>query len=347
MPPADPPALPVLPAPALSSTLGGTGWLPRVGSLADDLSAGTLWRRAGSCSEVAALRTVLLVEPPDSLGAVKNPGAMLMLAPVNLAQIRAEYDGLCAAFAAEGVEVLRYRADPPGSADPADPGSPQSTVPPNLIFARDLLWMTPEGAVIGRMAAAQRAGEERHALRALALAGIPVRATIGGRACFEGADALWLSPEDVLIGLKRTDDAALNQLRALFPALHFHTCPVPPAAQHLLGVLAPLAPGLALLHPDGDPALCSFLAARRVRTVAPDPGEQARRRAMNIVALGGGRVLMPSGCRMGICFGCVAPLRQGAVRDLRSGEITTAAPGDGVVIQTCISAAAGACEIEL
>ena len=58
-------------------------------------------------------------------------------------------------------------------------------------------------------------------------------------------------------------------------------------------------------------------------------------------------VLMSSGCRMGICFGCVAPLRQGAVRDLRNGEITTAVPGDGVVIQTCISAAAGACDIEL
>jgi len=58
-------------------------------------------------------------------------------------------------------------------------------------------------------------------------------------------------------------------------------------------------------------------------------------------------VLMPSGCRMGICFGCVAPLRQGAVRDLRNGEITTATPGDGVVIQTCISAAAGACDVEL
>jgi len=58
-------------------------------------------------------------------------------------------------------------------------------------------------------------------------------------------------------------------------------------------------------------------------------------------------VLMPSGCRMGICFGCVAPLRQGAVRDLRTGEITTAAPGDGVLIQTCISAAAGSCDIGL
>lgn len=58
-------------------------------------------------------------------------------------------------------------------------------------------------------------------------------------------------------------------------------------------------------------------------------------------------VLMPSGCRMGICFGCVVPLREGAVRDLRNGEVTTAAPGDGVLIQTCVSAAAGTCDIDL
>ena len=58
-------------------------------------------------------------------------------------------------------------------------------------------------------------------------------------------------------------------------------------------------------------------------------------------------VLMPSGCRMGICFGCVAPLRRGAVRDLRNGDLTTATEGDGVVIQTCISAAAGDCVIDL
>lgn len=61
-------------------------------------------------------------------------------------------------------------------------------------------------------------------------------------------------------------------------------------------------------------------------------------------------VLMPSGCRMGICFGCVLPLREGAIRDLRTGEVTTATPGEtdpaGVPIQTCVSAAAGACHID-
>ncbi|HVX52971.1 ferredoxin reductase [Nocardioides sp.] len=61
-------------------------------------------------------------------------------------------------------------------------------------------------------------------------------------------------------------------------------------------------------------------------------------------------VLMPSGCRMGICMSCVLPLKEGAVRDLRNGELTIAVPGEtpvgGLPIQTCISAAAGACTIE-
>jgi ferredoxin-NADP reductase len=60
-------------------------------------------------------------------------------------------------------------------------------------------------------------------------------------------------------------------------------------------------------------------------------------------------VLMPSGCRMGICMGCVLPLKEGAVRDLRNGALTVAVPGEtgpaGVPIQTCINAAAGACTI--
>jgi len=57
-------------------------------------------------------------------------------------------------------------------------------------------------------------------------------------------------------------------------------------------------------------------------------------------------VLMPSGCRMGICYGCVLPMREGAVRDLRTGEVTTAVDGDNVLVQTCISAAAGPCHLD-
>jgi len=69
-----------------------------------------------------------------------------------------------------------------------------------------------------------------------------------------------------------------------------------------------------------------------------------------LTAAEAGGVLMPSGCRMGVCFGCVLPLKEGAVRDLRNGAITTVDPissaAGGVPIQTCINAAAGACYLD-
>ena len=54
-------------------------------------------------------------------------------------------------------------------------------------------------------------------------------------------------------------------------------------------------------------------------------------------------VQMPFGCRMGICQSCVLPLSAGTTRDLRSG--TEHHAGDR--IQTCISAAAGDCVLDI
>jgi len=54
---------------------------------------------------------------------------------------------------------------------------------------------------------------------------------------------------------------------------------------------------------------------------------------------------------MGVCYGCVVPLKEGVVRDLRSGDVTTAVAGEtdagGVLVQTCINAAAGPCTFDL
>ncbi|MFG2087975.1 MULTISPECIES: ferredoxin reductase [unclassified Spirillospora] len=54
--------------------------------------------------------------------------------------------------------------------------------------------------------------------------------------------------------------------------------------------------------------------------------------------------LLPSGCRMGICYSCVGRLCSGKVRDLRTGEVHGE---EGEIVQTCVSAAAGPVEIEL
>ncbi len=53
--------------------------------------------------------------------------------------------------------------------------------------------------------------------------------------------------------------------------------------------------------------------------------------------------LMPSGCRMGICHSCVLPLRDGQVRDMRTGAVF-GEPGD--LVQTCINTASGPVRID-
>ena len=55
-------------------------------------------------------------------------------------------------------------------------------------------------------------------------------------------------------------------------------------------------------------------------------------------------LLLPCGCRMGICNSCAGKLTAGAVRDLRTGELQLA---EDQMIRTCCTAAAGAVEIEL
>ena len=97
----------------------------------------------------------------------------------------------------------------------------------------------------------------------------------------------------------------------------------------------------AVLVEPGDGGTVTFADGREIEADGATPILDAAESA---------GVLMPSGCRMGICMGCVIPMKQGAVRDLRNGAITVAVPGEtdpaGVPIQTCISAAAGACHID-
>jgi ferredoxin-NADP reductase len=54
-------------------------------------------------------------------------------------------------------------------------------------------------------------------------------------------------------------------------------------------------------------------------------------------------IQMPFGCRMGICHTCIVPLKKGVVKDLRNG---TEYP-ENAGVQTCITAAAGDCVLEI
>jgi ferredoxin-NADP reductase len=54
-------------------------------------------------------------------------------------------------------------------------------------------------------------------------------------------------------------------------------------------------------------------------------------------------IQMPFGCRMGICHTCIVPLKKGMVKDLRNGTEYQENAG----VQTCVTAAAGDCVLEI
>jgi ferredoxin-NADP reductase len=171
-------------------------------------------------------------------------------------------------------------------------------------------------------------------------------------------------PDSIFIrNLRELDEAGLIRLVARYDDVHGHldvddlTHLVPDLQQRTTFACGPAGLLDALEAHHARHGLELVTEQFRVATVQPGEGGTVRFTRSGstveadgatpiLVAAEDAGVLMPSGCRMGICFGCVLPMREGAVRDLRNGEITTAAPGDGVVIQTCISAAAGTCDLE-
>ena len=133
-------------------------------------------------------------------------------------------------------------------------------------------------------------------------------------------------------------------------------CPTSPSVARSRAVPAGLLDALATHHD----AAGLELVTEQFRTARVEPGDGGTVAFANgttldldgatpiLDAAEAAGVLMPSGCRMGICMGCVLPMTEGSVRDLRNGQITTAIPGESgaIKVQTCINAAAGPCHLD-
>ncbi len=95
-----------------------------------------------------------MTRPGPGLDFAEDPQRWLMDERPHLPTLTAQAQAIARALAARGVQTTWIEAPETGL--------------PNLIFARDLFFMTPEGAVVARMAASSRAGEVRFAAAALA-----------------------------------------------------------------------------------------------------------------------------------------------------------------------------------
>jgi arginine deiminase len=168
------------------------------------------------------------------------------------------------------------------------------------MFVADLLFMTPEGTILGRPASTVRAGEERWIARRLAELGVPILRSLRGTATFEGADAAWIDPHTVLLatGL-RTNREGAAQVTALLQELGVEVVPVglPYGAMHLMGTLRFPDRDLAVAWPGRVPYAAVEALRSRGYTLLfpPDKDELKRGMALNFVTLGPRRVLMPAG----------------------------------------------------
>jgi N-dimethylarginine dimethylaminohydrolase len=168
------------------------------------------------------------------------------------------------------------------------------------MFMADLFFMTPEGAILARPASAVRAGEERVAARRLAALGVPIVRSVGGRGTFEGADAMWLDAQTVLIGRGlRTNDEGAAQVATALHAMGVETAQVdlPYGTMHLMGMLRIVDRDLAIAWPTR--LAVRAVEALRVRgyrvEFLPDVREARDSHAFNIVTLGPRTILMPGG----------------------------------------------------
>jgi arginine deiminase len=298
-----------------AAAYGGVGWSPRTASLRQEM--GDIWGPWGVASEWGPLRAVLLHQPGVEIEGLADPDAAQMLAPVDPAAMRRHHDALAKAYRRAGVAVHYLE--------------PSTTPPPNTLFVRDLFFTTPEGAILARPASTVRAGEERHVARRLAELGLPILRSVRGNGTFEGADALWVDEETVLLatGL-RTNAEGAAQVENLLGEMGVEVICVglPYGTMHLLGVLNFADRDLAVAWPGRVPYRAVEAVRERSYEVLwlPDEAEARQGMALNFVTLGPRHVLMPAGC----------PLTRAAYeaagvscQEVEIGELLKAAGGMG------------------
>lgn len=267
-----------------AAAYGGPGWSPRETSLQSEL--GAIWGMCGINTEWSTLRSVLLHRPGRELGTFPDPNAVQMLGPLDITRAGEQHDAIAQAYEKVGVIVNRVQ--------------PAASPTPNLMFVADLLFMTAEGAIVGRPASTVRAGEERWIARRLSELGIPILRTVRGTGTFEGADAAWIDVRAALVatGL-RTNAEGAAQVQSTLEEMGIEVIQVglPFGAMHLMGTLRFLDRDLAVARRGRVPyAAVEALQRRGYRVLfAPDRAEIEHGSALNFVTLGPSRILMAAG----------------------------------------------------
>jgi dimethylargininase len=231
--------------------------------------------RYGGANMVGRLRRVL-VRPPaeDACARWREFGWRSAPDPVAL---RAEHDDFCALLEAGGAEVV-VGAPVPGALD--------------AIYTFDPAIVSGGGAIVLRSGKTLRQVEAAAMEEALERAGVPVVATLDQPATADGGDTIWLDGGTLLVGRGyRTNSTGVAALRAALPGVDVIEFDLPHLrgegeVLHLLSLLSPLAPDLAVAYLPLLPVrLVQLLRDSGIRLVEV-PDEEFETMGPNVLALG-------------------------------------------------------------
>ena len=239
----------------------------------------------GVASEVGHLKAVLMRRPGAEIEGMKDPAEWRFKEIMDPERARAQHDAIADIYRKHGIAVYYVEESPVDR--------------PNAIYMRDNMFMTPEGAIVARQAIAARRGEEMWVAKSLAKLGVPIVRTITGHGIFEGACAMWIDRETVVLGTgNRCNREGAEQVVEVLRRMgvrHFIPFYIPYGHAHVDGLMNMVDHDLALISPlQVSHEVWSELRRRSIR-VLEVPRDEVLNMAINVVAIAPRLVLMPNG----------------------------------------------------
>ena len=259
-------------------------WFPEETSFEEDMNL--YWGDFGVASEVDDLKAVLLRRPGKEIENFDSD-VVRFRDKVNAELFRKQHDEMAKIYTDHGVKV-HYVEE-------------QREDRPNAVYCRDLMFMTPEGAIITRPGMAARRGEERYVAQALAKIGVPILRTINGDGIFEGANAMWVDRKTVILATSsRTNKSGYEQVEYELKRIgvdNIIPMQIPSSNIHIDGLMNFASHDIAMIHASQAPYdVCAALMKKGIKLLeAPSTKEVTETFGCNFVAIKPGLIVQPAG----------------------------------------------------
>jgi dimethylargininase len=192
-------------------------------------------------------------------------------------RIAAEHEAFCALLADAGAEVVLAESDTGGN--------------PDAIYTYDPALVTDEGALLLHPGKKIRRAEVGAMAEDFERAGVPIAGRLHDPECAEGGDFCWLDQRTLLAGRGyRTNSDGIWAVERLlrgvevlvFDLPHWHG---PGEVLHLMSLISPLAPDLALVYAPLLPTRLAQLLEEREVELVEVPDEEFASMGSNVLAL--------------------------------------------------------------